>query len=125
MNEENDYGFYGEENDETVVQDIDGITDTVTNYTYTNLNYPCVLFNEGFTCPKHQMKVVSNMVNTGGKDKDISLYFQNEGEIYKLGMINGFQMKGFIDIIGLDNIIGFYDENTELLGDKLYTLCSF
>ena len=125
MVEENDFGFYGEENDESLVEEIDGITDKVTNYTYTGLSFPCVVFNEGFTCPKHQMKVVSNMVNTGGKDKDISLYFQNAGEMYKLGMLNGFQMKGFIDIIGLDNITGFYDKETPLKKDKLYTLCSF
>lgn len=120
-----DFGFYGDEADEGDTKVIDGITGEVTNYTYTKLSYPCILFREGFTCEKHKLRVISNMVNTGGTNKDISLYFQQAGEIYKLGMLNGLQVKSFLEIIGVENVFGMYDADTRIEGDKMYVLCTF
>lgn len=117
--------FYDGEYDEDAVSEIAGITDTVTDYTYTDLEYPCILFREGFSCPKHQLKVVSNMVRTGNVEKDINLYFINNGEVFRMGMISGIQVSSFIEIIGEDNLIGFYEDGTKLEGDRLYVLCSF
>lgn len=124
-----DFGFYGEENDETKVKEVKGITDKVTEYVYTNLSYPCIIFKKGFSCPKHQMKVLSNMVKSQGVPKDITLYFEKdrgtaESEIYKLGMISGLQVDSLLSIFDLEKLVGFYDENTVLEGSKLYVLCS-
>ena len=120
-----DFEFYGEGTDETPVQDVKGITDKVTDYTYTNLNYPCIMLKEGFTCPKHKMKVISNMVKTLNNDKDISLYFTDDGELYRIGMLSGLQLSSFIEIVGLENIVGFFEDGTRLDGSKIYTLCTF
>lgn len=120
-----DFEFYGEGTDETTVQDVKGITDKVTDYTYTNLNYPCIMLKEGFTCPKHKMKVISNMVKTSNNDKDISLYFTDDGELYRIGMLSGLQLSSFIEIVGLENIVGFFEDGTRLDGSKIYTLCTF
>lgn len=124
-NIDNDFGFYGEDKDEAEVKDIHGITDTVTEYTYSNLKYPCLIFRKNFKCHKHKMKVISNMVKSRGIVKDISLYFEQSDGVYKIGEIGGIQVNSLLDCIGDENLIGFYDESTELTGSLLYTLCSF
>lgn len=118
----NNFGFYGEEADEQTETVLKGITGNVSDFTYTNLSYPCIIFKEDFKCPKHQLRVVSNMVNSKAGEKDISLYFVNEGELYKIGNIGGLQVNAFLEIIGLNNVIGYYKEGLKLTGDKLYTL---
>lgn len=122
---EEDFGFYGSENDENNVKDIEGITDKVTEFTFTKLAYPCIVLKEGFNCAKHQLKVISNMVKAAGEDKDINLYFIDKGTTYKMGKLSGMQMSSFLDIVGTDNIIGFYDDGTRLEKDRIYVLCSF
>lgn len=115
--------FYGGD-DEEVSVDVKGVSDNVSSYTYTNLNYPCILFKEGFTCPKHQLTVISNMVNSKGVDKDISLYFNKEGDLYKIGSISGKQVSAFLEIVGTDVVYGYFDKETKLVDDRLYTLCT-
>lgn len=121
--EEDDFGFYGEEAEENSVDDIHGITDKVTEFTYTKMEYPCIMFKEGFSCPQHQMKVISNMVKTNTPDKDTSLYFLSGGEMYKLGMLSGQQIDPLLELVGVDNLVGYYDSETRLEGDRIYTLC--
>lgn len=120
---EEDFGFYGEEADEDRVEDIHGITDTVSKFTFTKLEYPCIMFREGFTCPQHQMKVISNMVKTNSPDKDTSLYFETGGEMFKLGMLSGRQIDPLLELVGVENLVGYYDSDTKLEGDRIYTLC--
>lgn len=125
----NDFGFYGEENDETSVQDIKGITDHVSEFVYTNLTYPCIIFKKNFHCPKHQMKVLSNMVKSKGITKDITLYFEkgiddSASELFKIGTIGGVQVDSLLSIFSSENLLGFYDSDTVLEGSKLYTLCT-
>lgn len=120
-----DFEFYGDGTDESEVKDIHGITDTVTEYSYSNLQYPCIIFVEGFKCPKHKMQVLSNMIKSKGIIKDISLYFRQLDGVYKIGEIGGIQVNSLLDCIGVDSLLGFYDESTELIGSKLYALCSF
>lgn len=119
--------FYeGYSEDEVEVKEIEGITDTVTDYTFVGLTYPCIVFREGFTLEKHKVQVISNMVNSiskGVKD-DISIYFNNNGDLYKLGEINGLQVSSLIDIVGRDNLMAFIDKGEELKGSLIYTLCS-
>lgn len=121
--DEDDFNFYGEEAEERDVKDIEGITDKVTEFTYTNLEYPCIMFKEGFSCPQHQMKVISNMVKTNTPDKDTSLYFMNGGELFKLGMLSGQQIDPLLELVGVDSLVAYYDADTKLEGDKIYTLC--
>lgn len=120
-----DFEFYGDGTDESEVKDIHGITDTVTEYSYSNLQYPCIIFVEGFKCPKHKMQVLSNMIKSKGIIKDIALYFRQSDGVYKIGEIGGIQVNSLLDCIGVDSLLGFYDESTELIGSKLYALCSF
>ena len=116
--------FYGRESEE-VISEIKGVTDEVVNYTYTNLSYPCIMINEDFTCPEHQMIVISKMVKMSSReDKDIALYFNIKGELYKVGMLSGYQIKALIDIVGIENLKAFYSEGKLLEGDKVYVLCA-
>lgn len=111
---------------EDEVSEMEGITDKVTNYTYTKLEYPCLLFRKGVQLEKHKVQVVSNMVNskTLGSNKDISLYLSNNGELFKIGKISGVQVLPLLEIIGEENLQGFLDKDTELKGSLIYTLCS-
>lgn len=111
---------------EDEVSEMEGITDKVTNYTYTKLEYPCLLFRKGVQLEKHKVQVVSNMVNskTLGSMKDISLYLSNNGELFKIGKISGVQVLPLLEIIGEENLQGFLDKDTELKGSLIYTLCS-
>lgn len=115
--------FYGND-DEVASSDVRGVSDSVSSYTYTNLSYPCLLFKEGFTCPKHQLTVISNMVKSKGSDKDVSIYFNKEGDLYKIGSISGRQVNAFLEIVGTGVVYGYYDEGTKLEDDLLYTLCT-
>lgn len=116
--------FYGEQSDDVSVN-IPGITDKVVNYTYTGMVFPCIILKEGFKCPEHKMMVLSKMVKMGSsEDKDISLYFSNKGELYKIGMLSGIQVKPFLSIVGEENVDAFYDNGMELKGDRIYVLCS-
>ena len=126
-----DEGMYEDDNiyegysENSEAKEIKGITDTVTDYTYTGLTYPCIIFKRGIKLEKHKVQVISNMVksSTTGLLKDISLYFDND-ELYKLGMISGVQVSPLIEIVGVENLVAFVDENTKLDASLIYTLCT-
>lgn len=132
-----DCSFYEGEED-AKGKDIEGITGDVTNYTYTNVTYPCVIFKEGFRCPKHKMTVISHMVKppmrrrgielgtiqNPTEDTSVSLYFSQKGEVFKMGALNGMQIGAFLDLVGTDSVNGYYDESTPLNDDHLYALCT-
>ena len=117
-----DFGFYGEEAEEDQVEEIQGITDNVSQFTYSNLEYPCIMFKDGFSLKNHKWKVLSNMVKSLSPDKDISLYFRDESGLLKIGKISGVQVDAFLDLVGLDGVVGYYDKDTILENDRLYTL---
>lgn len=131
--EENDYleeddSVYEGYDEEDGVDEIKGITDKVTDYTFVDLNYPCIVFKNGLKMEKHKVQVISNMVKSisVGMEKDITLYFVNsDNQLFKLGMISGVQVSSLIDISGRENLIAFLDENTELTESLIYTLCTF
>ena len=64
------------------------------------------------------------MVNSKGIDKDISIYFNKEGDLFKIGSISGRQLNAFLEIVGTDVVYGYYDAETRLKDDLLYTLCT-
>lgn len=105
--------------------DIEGITDDVVSYTYTDISYPCIIIKDGFTCERHKLDVLSHMVKMSSREeKDISLYMQDGKERYKIGALSGSQIKAFYQIIGEENVSVYYSENKELEGDMKYVLCS-
>ena len=122
--EEKIYDGYDEDRE---VKEIKGITDKVTDYTFTDISFPCVIFKSGLRLEKHKVKVISNMVksSTGSLGKDITLYFaKDDSQLYKMGMLSGIQISSLIEIVGLDNLDAFYDKSTKLTGSLIYTLCT-
>lgn len=117
--------FYeGGEVEET--HEIEGITGNVTDYTFTDMSCPCIIFNKGFQTEKHKFQVIQNMVSNIGKNKDISVYFINKSnELLKIGTLSGYQVSSLIDMVGRENLRGYYDDGSELKGSLIYTLCSF
>ena len=120
---EGEEDFYDNE-DISEDTEITGITDTVVSYTFTGMEYPCVIFKDDVAFPEHKMLVLSKMLKMGSPDKDISIYFIKEGELYRIGKLSGLQMRAFLQIVGEDSIKVFYEEGYELLGDKIYVLCA-
>lgn len=106
-------------------EDVEGITGQVSSFTFTNINYPCFIFKEGSEIPKYKLRIVANMVKSGNmQDKDTSLYFMQNGDLYKIGSLSGLQIMGFIDLIGIDNLIGYASKDEKLEGASLYCLCT-
>lgn len=118
-----EFGFYGEgQNEEGVVRDIKGITDTVSNFVYSSMDFPCICLKEDIKLPKHKWLVISKLVKQGSEDKNISTYILRGKDIFKAGSLSGFQVKAFIDIVGIDNLFGYYNKDKKLNGDRLYVL---
>lgn len=119
----NELDFYGEEhNEEDAVRDIKGLTDTVSKFVYSSMDFPCICLKEDTKLPKHKWLIISKLVKQGAEDKNISVYMFRGGEMFKAGSLSGLQIKAFIDIIGIDNLFGYYNKDKKLDGDKLYVL---
>ena len=117
----NEFDFYGD-GEETVVKDIKGLTDTVSKFVYSSMDFPCICLKEDIKLPKHKWLIMSKLVKQGAEGKNISVYIRRGGDIFKAGSLAGEQVKAFIEIIGLDNLFGFYNKDKELVGDRLYVL---
>lgn len=113
--------------EEGVVNDIEGITDSISDLSYTGISFPAIIFGEGFRLERHKASVIRNMVesNASGFVKDISLYYTNNGELYRLGAISGYQVMPLLDIVPMELITAYYSDGTPLNGSLIYTLCSF
>lgn len=121
---EEELDFYGDEEEE-VDSEIKGITGEVSSFTFTNLSYPCIIFKEGCEIPKHRLKIVANMVKSGNmQDKDTSLYFIQNGELFKIGSLSGTQIMGFLDLMGTDCMFGYVNAEEKLENGNLYSLCT-
>lgn len=118
-----DFDFYDDESEEEVVKDIKGVTDSVSKFIYTDMEFPCICLKPDIILPKHKWKIISKLAKPDA-DKNISLYIIRQGDIFKIGSLSGIQIKAFIDIIGLENMTGFHSKDKELIGDKLYVLSS-
>lgn len=123
VEDDDESSFYEDESDDS--NEVEGITGTVSSFTFTNINYPCFIFKEGSEIPKYKLRIVANMVKSGNmQDKDTSLYFVQKGDLYKIGSLSGVQIMGFIDLIGADNLIGYASKEQRLEGTSLYCLCT-
>lgn len=120
----NDFGFYGEEAEDNEVKDIKGVTDEVSEFVYSDMEYPCICLKNNLKMPEHKWVVISKLVKQGVSDKNISVYMIRGGDLYKIGALSGTQIKAFLDIVGIDNMVGFNRKDVKLIGDKLYALSS-
>ena len=119
-----DFGFYGEEADEASVRDIKGVTDEVSKFVFTNIEYPCICLKADIMLPTYKWEVIAKLVKQGVVSKNISIYMLRNGELFKAGSLSGLQVKAFIDIVGIENLFGFHNRDIRLDGDKLYVLAS-
>lgn len=117
-----DFDFYEGDSEEEVVRDVKGLTDTVSKYVYSSMNFPCICLKEDLKLPKSKWLLISKLVKQGAEDKNISVYMIRNGELYKAGSLAGSQVIPFIDVLGIDNLFGFYSKDKELRGDRLYVL---
>lgn len=122
---DSDFGFYGEDAEETVVKDIKGVTDKVTEYVFSDMEFPCICLDADRKLPKHKWTVISKLVKQGTVEKDISFYMLRNGQLLKAGALSGIQIKAFIDVVGIENLFGYQNSDKLLKGDKLYALASF
>ena len=113
----------GEDREDAVVE---GVTDSISQYAFTDIQYPCIMFNKGFHTEKHKFQVLQNMLSNPQMESDISVYFTNsKGEVLKVGKISGYQLAFMLDIVGRDKVTGYYADGSELKDGLIYTLCKF
>lgn len=123
MSCEYDEDFYPE--DDVDVDEIKGITGKVSSFTFTGVSFPCIVFRDDVQIPKHKLLIVSNMVKSGDlNEKDTALYFNQKGSLFKIGSLAGSQIMGFLDLMGTDCVKGYVSSDEELVGGKLYSLCT-
>lgn len=119
-----DFGFYGSEAEKDEVKDIQGITDEVSKFVFSSMEFPCVCLKADIALPKHKWVVISKLVKQGTSSKNISFYIIRNGETFKAGSLSGLQIKAFIDMVGIDNLFGYHNKDRKLVGDRLYALAS-
>lgn len=93
----------------------------VSRYAKAGLNFPCLVIKKGFNAQKHRWILISNIVKSS-KKSDVGLYLDNGDKKMKLGTVGGSQVRTLIEILGEDNLSGYYDDGRELVGSKLFVL---
>lgn len=95
--------------------------ESVSRYAKAGLNFPCLVIKKGFNAQKHRWMLISNIVKSS-KKSDVGLYLDNGDRKMKLGTVGGSQVRTLIEILGEDNLRGYYDDGGELVGSKLFVL---
>lgn len=95
--------------------------ESVSRYVKADLNFPCLVIKQGFNAQKHRWMLISNIVKSS-KKSDVGLYLDNGDKKMKLGTVGGSQVRTLIEILGEDNLSGYYDDGRELVGSKLFVL---
>lgn len=95
--------------------------ESVSRYAKAGLNFPCLVIKKGFNAQKHRWMLISNIVKSS-KKSDVGLYLDNGDKKMKLGTVGGSQVRTLIEILGEDNLSGYYDDGRELTGSKLFVL---
>lgn len=119
-----DFKFYEENSEEDYVREIKGVTDKVSEYVYSNMEFPCICLKPDIVLPKYKWVAISKLVKLGSPDKSIFVYIHRNGELYKLGALSGVQVKAFIEVAGLENIFGYHNKDIILKDDRVYVLAS-
>lgn len=95
--------------------------ESVSRYAKAGLNFPCLVIKKGFNAQKHRWMLISNIVKSS-KKSDVGLYLDQGDKKMKLGTVGGSQVRTLIEILGEDNLSGYYDDGRELTGSKLFVL---
>lgn len=119
-----DFNFYGEDEVKENI-DIKGITDIVSKYIFVGMVFPCICMKEDLQLPKYKWEGVSRMVKGNAEGKDITVYMKRSGEMYSLGKLSSIQVTPFLELVGLDNLVGYGVDEKEIVGDRLYALGGF
>lgn len=117
-----EFDFYGEESEKEEIREVRGITDTVSRFVYSDMDFPCICLKDDLKLPKHKWMLISTLVKQGNISKTIPVYLIRNGDLFKVGALSTVQIKSFIDVVGLDNMFGFYNKDKKLEGDRLYIL---
>lgn len=97
----------------------------VERYSSTTVSYPCFILDSKTEFPKHVISALSRMIESSlSLDNLIKVYIDNEGELLSLGGISSVQVKATIDLLGRDNIEGYFSKDYPLSGDLIYVLSS-
>lgn len=97
----------------------------VERYSSTTVSYPCFILDSKTEFPKHVISALSRMIESSlSLDSLIKVYIDNEGELLSLGGISSVQVKAAIDLLGRDNIEGYFSKDYPLSGDLIYVLSS-
>lgn len=95
--------------------------ESVSRYAKAGLNFPCLVIKKGFNAQRHRWMLISNIVKSS-KKSDVGLYLDQGDKKMKLGTVGGSQVRTLIEILGEDNLSGYYDDGRELTGSKLFVL---
>lgn len=102
----------------------------ISRHTNARFEYPCLIVTNTAEAPvrKYMLDVHKKMsVKPVGFDESslgllIHLYINQDSKLLKLGTMQPNQVKSFLRLFEGVQISGWYDEDTELVGDMLYAL---
>lgn len=97
----------------------------VDRYSLAELEYPCLVLNTT-DFAKHKIKALSEMIKSAVdfKGETMKVYINSsQSELLSLGGVSGKQVRYVIDLLGRENISAWYNQETLLEGDLIYTLC--
>lgn len=106
-----------------------GFSGVVKRYTTESMRFPCYIVDADKTeIEEYRLKIITNMFKTSSAvdvaedDSTVSIYVKMQDKTVRLGQINSTQVKAFLKLFETKFVVGYYDENTELLDDYLYVL---
>ncbi len=110
----------------------EGLTGTVRKYITEDMQFPCYILRmvEDKPIEKYKIAVLQKMfqtVETYDEEEAaliISIYISDDKRTLRLGQITPKQVKPFLRLFekDLEQVIGYFDKNTELKDDLLYVL---
>lgn len=113
------------EEPEVVEATIGKVDHGVERYSSTTLSYPCFILDSRTEFPKHVISALSRMIESSlSLENLIKVYIRNGKELLSLGGISSVQVKATIDLLGRENIEGYFSKDYPLSGDLIYVLSS-
>lgn len=117
------FDFYGEEEEITDLNEESlEVDSSVSAFSSIKMSYPFICIKQGVSLKKHKWEVLSKVVSNIGNGS-ISVYLYRGDDVFCIGKVGKVQMDSLIQIIGLENLFGYYREDKKLEGEKLYVLC--
>lgn len=113
------------EEPEVVEATVEKVDHGVERYSSTVLSYPCFILDSSTEFPKHVISALSRMIESSlSLENLIKVYIRNNEELLSLGGISSVQVKATIDLLGRENIEGYFSKDYPLSGDLIYVLSS-